>query len=545
MKKLLLLIFVIPIIFVACQKSPETSTQEIWSASGINIQSWSVESPKEVYFSNDCIGLKMQKPFTEWELESGWIFFWKTDNISEITGISKFNQGWIHGITIDDWKKLENGIMAYMAEWGTYDYIPQPRYLVLHKGTISVIIYISSDTQIKAYDIYEDYLKTVESYGKNECKEIKTGDFVSYATIEKYIKDNMPEPAIKIDIKKPFEIDEYFKKWTYTVIKKEKKGIYNTITVNPESKTNSGCTEMAWSFCVNFVLKNNKLIYTNLAKVERYEDYSSIKEDIWELYSMTLSGAIFENTSWGEGECSGGNTSYLTYMNFESGKRIYQDYTEWWECVKEGKKDNNESCDSSTCKKKETKTKIFYNLPVNDKNRKKLDLKATNLEDAYLEYYKEWMVSGDDSVQYENKDFWISFRYPKGWIITENKGDMLDIHVSNFQHSDNNEDCDKDYIWLEFQVGRVIAKNKIWESYDMSDLKDCNFGCMWGSITQIEIQGHIAYKWENSWWSSACKWPGYGIKETNNTYTYIYTGTSNKTGLETIEKIVQSIGYTK
>jgi hypothetical protein len=46
------------------------------------------------------------------------------------------------------------------------------------------------------------------------------------------------------------------------------------------------------------------------------------------------------------------------------------------------------SCDDA-CDYQKTTTKTFYDLPNGDKNRKKLVLKATNLEDAYFEYFKE------------------------------------------------------------------------------------------------------------------------------------------------------------
>ncbi len=220
-----------------------------------------------------------------------------------------------------------------------------------------------------------------------------------------------------IDSAKTFNIDDYLPKGTYSVVKKLSNGWYTVYTVDPKTSNgkldngvDSSCLMGGASTCINFITKDDKIIYSNLKTGSQ-----DISEDIWGLYKMYTNGVVFMNQKWDGVPCSGGKKYDFVYSNFDSLKKIYQDYTETDSCNPKKEYAGQFSADGSVkdkyfdkiecekaCDWKKTITKEFYDLPKWDSNRKKLELKAPNLEDAYFEYYKDEKPKIDAFLEKDN-----------------------------------------------------------------------------------------------------------------------------------------------
>ncbi len=196
-----------------------------------------------------------------------------------------------------------------------------------------------------------------------------------------------------IDSSREFNLDDYFQTWTYSIVQKFEKGPYTILTIDARisswtinSENWVSCMGYWFSDCKNFILKDKIMIYDNL----------QTEEDVWWVYTVYDKWVVFYNVKWW---WTNDDTKIfwwwlyeLVYINFDSLKRIYEDYTESFEC-KVDKKTN--ACLKWT-EKTET-SKIFYDKPRSDSSRLKLNLKATNMEDAYFEFYKEEKNGGNQS----------------------------------------------------------------------------------------------------------------------------------------------------
>ncbi len=209
-----------------------------------------------------------------------------------------------------------------------------------------------------------------------------------------------------IDNLKEFNLDDYLLKWTYSIVQKFEKWTYEVLVIDPVNNSLSIYSKWNitdannwfsciwnWSvWCVIFVLKNNKVFFTNLATKWKFLEWKSLSDDIGWVYKIADKWVIFANYGWNgtidEWILSSWVTYTFTYLNLSNLNTIYEDYIESTSC----KADNSNKCIIST--KKVTTSKEFFDLPKWDSNRKKLNLKAKNLEDAYFEYYKE-KTSGD------------------------------------------------------------------------------------------------------------------------------------------------------
>ncbi len=142
-------------------------------------------------------------------------------------------------------------------------------------------------------------------------------------------------------------------------LKQGKKGNFDVYTMNPSGKEGN-------SYVVTFIVKNDKLIYTNLKDPNVYEWKESLSENIGDGFygeeDQTYSSGVVFGVTW-VGYWVSQN---FIYINLQTLKKIYKDCFEWKMVIKE-----------------------YYDKPKSDNTRKKLNLKATNIEDAYFEYYKE------------------------------------------------------------------------------------------------------------------------------------------------------------
>ncbi len=188
-----------------------------------------------------------------------------------------------------------------------------------------------------------------------------------------------------IDKSKEFSLDNYFLTWAYSVVQKFEKWPFTILTIDTSASywtINSenwvSCMSYWFSSCKNFILKNKVMIYNNL----------QTNEDLWWVYKAYDNWVVFYNMKW---EWTSDWTEIFwwwlytfTYINFDTLKKIYEDYTESSRCKVDKNTDN---CLKWTEKNETSKT--FYDKPRWDSSRIALSLKATNMEDAYFEFYKE------------------------------------------------------------------------------------------------------------------------------------------------------------
>lgn len=189
-----------------------------------------------------------------------------------------------------------------------------------------------------------------------------------------------------IDNSKKFDLDAYLSKWTYSIVQKFEENWYTVLIVDPNTNTGKIDNIESWATCVGqnistcrvFIIHNNKLLYTNIEK-----ETSNLQEDVWWIYGIWKDGVIFYNISSWWGMWTTIKTYQLTYINFKTLKKIYEVYT--IKMIRDLDKNDNEIATSERIEY----IKNFYNSAwIYDPN-KKLNIKATNIEDAYFEYYKE------------------------------------------------------------------------------------------------------------------------------------------------------------
>lgn len=194
-----------------------------------------------------------------------------------------------------------------------------------------------------------------------------------------------------IDSSKEFNLDDYIPVWTYTIVQKFEKDWYSILTLDPNTSTWTinnteswaSCMEQASSTCITFITNNNKLLFTNLKNKWSFETDNGLTEDLWWIYKIWTNGVIFYNVgAWWGGNSSGVMYTF-TYINFKTLNKIYENYA----IMKTCDLDKQDDCIKST--EKTTYAKNFYDSPWLFDPNKKLNIKSTNIEDAYFEYYKE------------------------------------------------------------------------------------------------------------------------------------------------------------
>lgn len=370
------------------KENKEFENINTWSA---KVNSWSIEqiSTTKSFFKNDCVWIKIGDIKNRYPRKL-YVYFWK--EWETVDNLVKYSMK-----SLDEWdfylydktsKKWD--IDIYLSQSIKYDSSVSPIYIILKKWNIFVYYSFEFSSVQELYDTINDYknipdsiINNIESYWDFECKTIKTSEKFhveksDYSDLDEYIKGELKvfsNPISSSDFEKDFNIDDYFEKWTYSVIKKLEKWDYTVLTIdntnswltiNNDNKEDPSC----YNYCVNFILNKNKLIYTNL--LYKWEnDYRKTKP-IWALWDIKNDWAVFYFPfEWWMSE------SYFTYINFKTLKLIFEVYNGWW-CWYEELKD---------CKP--ISTKRFYNKWYWEFSRKdQLKIKSTNIEDAYFEYYK-------------------------------------------------------------------------------------------------------------------------------------------------------------
>lgn len=198
------------------------------------------------------------------------------------------------------------------------------------------------------------------------------------------------------DTWKVFNIDDYLKKGTYTILHKENKWDISVYIVHPGiSKEKENCLDD--TYCASFITKKWVLAYTNMKEPWNIE-YKNLKDgqtnDLFDSIATETprtniyeNGVVFLYDGWaGWMECSGWRWWDFIYVNIHTGKKILERSGDWQSCEWFNDKIDTVKYWCEKACKKIIKTK---NQSFNDPENNELNLKATNIEDAYFEYYKE------------------------------------------------------------------------------------------------------------------------------------------------------------
>lgn len=148
-----------------------------------------------------------------------------------------------------------------------------------------------------------------------------------------------------------------------------------------------------------------------------------------------------------------------------------------------------------------------------------------------------WKIFKDEETGFE-------FKYPQEWIFSAQPKDgklgFLDIHLENFQYSDDNSICDPNFIGLEIQAGVPKDQSQDFYSFVKSQIVEGGLGPK-GSLKEVKVNDHFGFMVQDSGWDSNCSGPGYFIEQDRNFYIYVFTGIGKDSQNEGLEKIDQII----
>ncbi len=297
---------------------------------------------------------------------------------------------------------------------------------------------------------------------------------------------------------KEFNLDDYLPKWTYSVVQKIVKWDYTIITVDPITSTWTSnkdvhipywtsCNKDYSSNCINFILKNNTIIYTNLKEKGQFINNTEFMDDNWSVYKIYDKGVVFVNSwAWTSAICNEGDncnvwiTWNFIYINFETLKKTYQDYYEGRTCTI-GK--------NSECKKWSEKTVITKKYYILDSDWKEIEIgkNAKNIEEAYFSYYndknlinftdlqiKEILVKIDDNIKKQQE-----IEKNSTWILIQWNYKAVYIAPKDYA-----KDMDKIVVtiaWKKYELPGVYGKDimkkyleliKEWHCKTSGDLSD-------------------------------------------------------------------------
>ena len=115
-------------------------------------------------------------------------------------------------------------------------------------------------------------------------------------------------------------LNRWHNQLSYSIVQKFEKWEYLVLTVDPMNNwetINNKNYPKCESDCVNFILKNNKIVYTNLNVIWKF-DYSNLSVRLWGIYKITSNWVIFDSHFWWWGLCASSSHYSFTYVNFNS-----------------------------------------------------------------------------------------------------------------------------------------------------------------------------------------------------------------------------------
>jgi hypothetical protein len=212
-----------------------------------------------------------------------------------------------------------------------------------------------------------------------------------------------------------FLIDYLSKKWfnNYKMEKIISKGNITAATMMKQEYiwNNFSCEQFWSSSCINFIMKDDNIIRTNLNECERtttstwwagrwdcirqsllWSPIAATNEWDWLVYRFTNHGVLFKSSASNEDGCIKWSADWFTYVNLDSLKKIYsvlskQERQDWWINREYGRCFANP--DSNAKWNITSETLVFFSSKDDrEVHQKSLPIQAKTTEEAFYKYYK-------------------------------------------------------------------------------------------------------------------------------------------------------------